>query len=76
MPEAVALFEQVRDARMKQFGPDHPVTLATLQSLAKAHRVAGETTRAIASLEQVARRSSEAARGRPPSDPGHPAQAG
>ncbi len=34
VPEAIALYEQVRDARVKTLGADHPDTLATQSSLA------------------------------------------
>ena len=52
-PEAIALLEQVRDARVKKLGADHPDTLNTLSSLARAYQAAGRTPEAIALLEQV-----------------------
>jgi tetratricopeptide (TPR) repeat protein len=52
-PEALALFEQVRDVRVKKLGPDHPHTLTTLDNLAGAYRSAGKTPEAIALYEQV-----------------------
>jgi hypothetical protein len=33
--EAITLLEQVRDARVKQLGPDHPDTLASQHDLAR-----------------------------------------
>ena len=36
--EAIALFEQVRDAQVKKLGADHPDTLTTLHNLAGAYR--------------------------------------
>jgi hypothetical protein len=40
-PEAIALFEQVRDGYGKRLGADHPDTLRTLGVLALAYRDAG-----------------------------------
>ena len=37
LPQAIELFERVRDARVKQLRPDHPDTLTTLNNLAKAY---------------------------------------
>ena len=34
VPEAIALFERVRDAQIAKLGPDHPDTLTTLNNLA------------------------------------------
>jgi tetratricopeptide (TPR) repeat protein len=53
MSEAIALFEQVRDAWVKKLGPDHPDTLTTIHNLGYAYLAAGKTTEAIALLEQV-----------------------
>ena len=51
--EAVALYKQVRDARVKKLGADHPLTLVTMNNLANAYRAAGETAEAIALCEQM-----------------------
>jgi tetratricopeptide (TPR) repeat protein len=53
VPEAIALFKQVRDAFVKKLGSDHPNTLATLGNLASAYEDAGEVAEAIALFEQV-----------------------
>ena len=53
LPEATALFEQVRDARVKKLGVDHPDTLTTLNNLAVAYKSAGKLPEAIALFEQV-----------------------
>ncbi len=37
LPEAIALFERVRDAQIAKLGPDHPDTLITLNNLAAAY---------------------------------------
>jgi tetratricopeptide (TPR) repeat protein len=54
LPEAIALFEQIRDARVKAQGADHPNTLVILTNLAAAYRDAGRVPEAIALLEQAA----------------------
>ena len=53
LPEAIALFERVRDARIAKLGPDHPDTLATLNNLAAAYQAAGRHAEAIALFERV-----------------------
>jgi eukaryotic-like serine/threonine-protein kinase len=53
LPEAIALYERVRDASVARFGPDHPNTLATLGNLATAFDDAGRTPEAIALFERV-----------------------
>ena len=53
LPQAIELFERVRDARVKQLRPDHPDTLTTLNNLAKAYMSAGKLPQAIELLEQV-----------------------
>jgi tetratricopeptide (TPR) repeat protein len=53
LPEAIALFEQVRDGFVKKLGADNPETLNTLNSLANAYRAAGKLPEAIALFEQV-----------------------
>lgn len=50
---AIALHEQVRDARLRIVGPDHPDTVATLHFLAVAYRAAGRSSEACALLERV-----------------------
>ena len=52
-PEAIALFERVRDAQIAKLGPDHPDTLATLHNLAEMYRYAGKLPEAIALYERV-----------------------
>jgi len=37
LPEAIALYERVRDAKTAKLGPDHPSTLATLNNLAATY---------------------------------------
>jgi tetratricopeptide (TPR) repeat protein len=53
LPEAIALYEQVRDAQVKKLGADHPSTLITLDNLSKAYKAAGRLPDAIALFEQV-----------------------
>ena len=53
LPEAIALLERVRDARIAKLGPDHPDTLTTLNNLAAAYQAAGKLPEAIALLERV-----------------------
>ena len=53
LPEAIALYERVRDAQIVKLGPDHPDTLYTLSSLGKAYHAAGKIREAIALLERV-----------------------
>jgi len=52
-PDAIKLFEQVRDERTKIFGPDHLDTLTTLNSLARAYYLAGRTAEAVKLFERV-----------------------
>jgi tetratricopeptide (TPR) repeat protein len=54
LPEAIALHEQVRDATMKKFGPDHPSTLSALSELALAYQADGRLPAAIPLFEQAA----------------------
>jgi Tfp pilus assembly protein PilF/tRNA A-37 threonylcarbamoyl transferase component Bud32 len=63
--EAIALFEQVRDARIAELGPDDPDTLAALTDLARAHRSAKRFDRSAPLLEEVLKRR-EAKLGRRP----------
>jgi eukaryotic-like serine/threonine-protein kinase len=53
IPEAIALFERIRDAEITKLGPDHRGTLTTLNNLAWAYRVAGKIAEAIALFERV-----------------------
>jgi serine/threonine protein kinase/tetratricopeptide (TPR) repeat protein len=53
LPEAIALYERVRDARIAKLGPDHPDTLVTLDNLAAAYWSAGKLPEAIALYERV-----------------------
>jgi tetratricopeptide (TPR) repeat protein len=53
LPAAIALFEQVRDVRVKKFGADNPDTLVTLNNLAGAYQAVGRLPEAIALYEQV-----------------------
>jgi serine/threonine protein kinase/tetratricopeptide (TPR) repeat protein len=51
--EAIALYEQVRDAQVRSLGADHRDTLATESSLAMAYRKAGRSSEACTLLERV-----------------------
>jgi tetratricopeptide (TPR) repeat protein len=51
--EAIPLFEQVRDANLKQLGADHPHTIFILNNLARAYQAVGRTAEAVALYEQV-----------------------
>ena len=53
LPDAIALFERVREAMIAQLGPDHPTTLKTLNNLAGAYWTARRLPEAIALFEQV-----------------------
>jgi tRNA A-37 threonylcarbamoyl transferase component Bud32 len=53
IPEAIALFERIRDAEIVKLGPDHRGTLTTLINLAGAYRVADKIPEAIALFERV-----------------------
>src|SRR6185436_15800163 len=52
-PEAIVLFEQVRDGQVKTLGGDHLETLTTLNDLGRAYWLAGRMTEAIELLEHV-----------------------
>ena len=54
LPQAIELFEQVRDSQVKKLGPDHPETLTTLNSLAVAYKRAGKLPHALPLFEQAA----------------------
>ncbi len=53
LPEAIALFERVRDAFIAKLGPNHPETLNTLHNLAGMYLKAGKLPEAIALFERV-----------------------
>ena len=57
VPDAIALFEQVRELRVKASGIDHSDTLNTLHSLAQAYRKAGRIPEAIALFDEWLARS-------------------
>jgi tetratricopeptide (TPR) repeat protein/tRNA A-37 threonylcarbamoyl transferase component Bud32 len=50
---AIERFEQVRAARVRTLGADHPDTLTTSHHLGVTYRVAGRPAEAVALLEQV-----------------------
>jgi tRNA A-37 threonylcarbamoyl transferase component Bud32 len=52
-PSAVAVFEQVRRLRVAELGPEHPLTLQSLNHLAAAYQVAGRLDEAIALHEST-----------------------
>jgi serine/threonine protein kinase/tetratricopeptide (TPR) repeat protein len=51
--EAIALYEQVREAQVRKSGTDHEDTLATTRNLADAYTLAGRAAEACALLEGV-----------------------
>jgi serine/threonine protein kinase/tetratricopeptide (TPR) repeat protein len=53
LPEAIVLFERLRDIRIAKLGPDHENTLATLGNLAGAYGEVGRLPDAIALFERV-----------------------
>jgi len=53
IPEAIALLERVRDARIAEIGPDHHDTQIALVNLASVYRDAGNIPAAIGLLERV-----------------------
>jgi tetratricopeptide (TPR) repeat protein len=53
-PEAIALFEQVREKRVMVLGSRHPATLVTLHELAMTYQAAGELDRALPLHQQAA----------------------
>ena len=54
LPQAIELFEQVRDSQVKKLGPDHPDTLTTLNALGVAYWRAGKLPHALPLFEQAA----------------------
>jgi eukaryotic-like serine/threonine-protein kinase len=53
-PEAIALFEQVRERQVMILGGHHPTTLTTLMGLALAYEDSGELGKALPLLQQAA----------------------
>ncbi len=53
LPEAVALYERIREPGTALLGPDHPDVLNWLNNLAKAYQAAGRRPEAIALFERV-----------------------
>jgi tetratricopeptide (TPR) repeat protein len=53
LPEAIALFVQIRDACVKKWEADHPYTLSAMDNLAQAYLEDGKLTEAIALLMQI-----------------------
>ena len=53
LPEAIAMLERVRDARIAKLGPDHPDTPSALNNLATAYETVGQIPEAIALFERV-----------------------
>ena len=53
-PEAIALFEQVREKQVMVLGADHPDTLITLSDLAVAYQDAGRAGKALPLFQQAA----------------------
>jgi tetratricopeptide (TPR) repeat protein len=55
-PEAIALYERVRDARIAKLGPDHPGTLTTLNNLAATYWQAKQLDKSVPLFEDVLKR--------------------
>src|SRR5262249_6137813 len=53
LPEAIRLFEQVRDRRLQKLGPDDPLTLSSMNYLAVAYWQGRRFDRAVPLLEEV-----------------------
>jgi tetratricopeptide (TPR) repeat protein len=66
LPAAITLFEQVLEKRRSLLGPDHELTLLTLNSLGESCRRAGQLDRAALLIEESLDRKTAALR------PGHP----
>ena len=56
LPEAIALFERVRDGRIAKLGPDHPDTLTTLNNLAAAYWKTKQLDKSVPLFEDVLKR--------------------
>lgn len=65
-PEAIRLYEQVRDQRLEKLGPKHADTLSSMNTLAMAYWRDKQLDRAIALLEEIVRLNRA---DRPPDDP-------
>ena len=70
LPEAIALLERLRDARIAKLGPDHHGTLNTLNNLAVAYQ-ARQAPRGDRPVRARPRRLDRQARPRPPRHPEH-----
>ncbi|MBI1917140.1 MAG: tetratricopeptide repeat protein [Planctomycetes bacterium] len=55
LPEAIRLFEQVRDKRLQTLGLDNPLTLVSMNNLGVAYLEAGKFDRAVPLLEETVR---------------------
>ena len=51
--EAIALAQQVRDARVKKYGVDHILAIVSLNNLALRYRAAGKMRQALALFEEA-----------------------
>ena len=51
--EAVALAQQVRDARVKKHGADHPIAISAQYNLARSYSGAGKMRQALALVEEA-----------------------
>ncbi len=71
LPEAIALFERVRDAAIAKLGPRDRSTLNTLGNLGLAYLAVGKLPEAIALFETRPRRQDRRARPRPSRYPDH-----
>jgi tetratricopeptide (TPR) repeat protein len=56
LPEAIRLYEQVKEVREKKLGADHPDTLTTLNNLAAAYWSAKQLDKSIPLFEDVLKR--------------------
>jgi hypothetical protein len=56
LPEAIALFERVRDAQVATLDPDHPNTLSTLNDLAAAYWSINQLDKSVPLFEDVLKR--------------------
>jgi eukaryotic-like serine/threonine-protein kinase len=54
--EAIPLFEKARNTQSTQLGPDHPDTLATMNSLAEGYQAAGQRDKAVPLYEETLKR--------------------
>ena len=51
--EAIALSQQVRDARVKKYGADHILAIVSLNNLALRYQAAGKMGQALALFEEA-----------------------